>query len=310
MKLAEDLLRGRGVELGRAAHNPLAPYDCISVAPSDGVNALEPEDLADYQVYVAEQRRCGQGPARVDCIAEAIALPFGDGELDYVASSHVLEHLPDMFGAWMEWERVLKPGGINFMIVPKRFAEPTDSSRPITHLDDLVAARERRDTPRSLLPGQPWRSHYHVFILQVLLAALNWYNANQLGCWLLEAVEETDSKVGNGHTLVLRKAGQSLPGLEQLVPEMIGSFRKGDDFAQLALLARQILSQNFRVHDAWLVWSLAEEQLGNKHAALEAMTQALILQPCNGEFRQRYQQLSGRDFVYPLSLVDYLARLL
>jgi ubiquinone/menaquinone biosynthesis C-methylase UbiE len=62
------------------------------------------------------------GVDQVDVVAEATDLPFADGELDYVASSHVLEHLPDIFSAWLEWWRVLRPGGISFMIVPKRDA--------------------------------------------------------------------------------------------------------------------------------------------------------------------------------------------
>jgi SAM-dependent methyltransferase len=113
---------GQGIELGRGAHNPLAPADCISVAPCDGVRYVDERDLIDYQVYAAEQQRHGRGVDQVDVVAEASDLPFADGELDYVASSHVLEHLPDIFSAWLEWWRVLRPGGISFMIVPKRDA--------------------------------------------------------------------------------------------------------------------------------------------------------------------------------------------
>ena len=44
-------------------------------------------------------------------IAEAVALPLPDDTLDYLISSHVLEHLPDPISALHEWHRVLRPGG-------------------------------------------------------------------------------------------------------------------------------------------------------------------------------------------------------
>jgi hypothetical protein len=93
-----------------------------------------------------------------------------------------------------------------------------DSVRPITGLQAHVEAFRQRVTPQSLLPDLPWRTHYHVFTLQGLFAALNWFNQQGLGgCWLLEAQEESDSNVGNGHTLVLSKQ-TSLPPLEHSRP--------------------------------------------------------------------------------------------
>jgi hypothetical protein len=59
-----------------------------------------------------------------------------------------------------------------------------------------------------------------VFTLQGLFAALNWFNQQGLGgCWLLEAQEESDSNVGNGHTLVLSKQ-TTLPPLEHSVGQL------------------------------------------------------------------------------------------
>jgi SAM-dependent methyltransferase len=50
--------------------------------------------------------------------ASAEELPFEDGSFDLVFSSHVIEHVPDMQKAVLEINRVLKPGGYNFCIVP------------------------------------------------------------------------------------------------------------------------------------------------------------------------------------------------
>lgn len=50
--------------------------------------------------------------------ASAEELPFEDNTFDLVFSSHVIEHVPNMNKAILEIDRVLKPGGINFCIVP------------------------------------------------------------------------------------------------------------------------------------------------------------------------------------------------
>ncbi|WP_199155497.1 class I SAM-dependent methyltransferase [Chromobacterium sp. ASV23] len=306
-QLTQKYLHGMGAELGRAAHNHFSPADCVNVAPSDGITFVYPRDLEDYRRYELEQTKFGIAPARVDYVAEATALPFTDGSLDYIMSSHVLEHIPDVISAWQEWERVLKPGGINFMVVPKRNAEPSDENRPITLLEQLVSAYERRDTVLTL-QDMPWRGHYHVFILQVLLAALNWYNQNEMGHWLLEAVEETDSQVANGHTLVLRRQAGAAPQLSTVVEALTEAFQDGQDWDRVQLLARQALSLNFRMHEAWLLLSVAEQRRLEITAAREALTQALILQPGNTNYHRQYRELTGQTFVYPISLIDYLAR--
>lgn len=50
--------------------------------------------------------------------ASAENLPFEDNSFDMVFSSHVLEHVPDVKKGVSEINRVLKPGGINFCVVP------------------------------------------------------------------------------------------------------------------------------------------------------------------------------------------------
>ncbi|PXX46258.1 class I SAM-dependent methyltransferase [Aquitalea magnusonii] len=309
MELAKQWLQGKGVELGRGAHNPLAPADCINVAPCNGVDYIDERDLLDYQRSAAEQEKYGHAVAQVDIVAEATDLPLPDGELDYVASSHVLEHVPDIFRAWLEWGRVLRPGGINFMIVPKRDAIAEDSVRPISGLEAHVETFLQGVNPDSLPPSLPWRGHYHVFTLQGLFAALNWFNQQGLGCcWLLEAQEESDSKIGNGHTLVLSKQ-HTLPPLEDCISQLGAAFQN-ERYAEAALLARQALSLNFRIHEAWFILAMSQVQLGDRRAAGQSLTQALVLQPKHAEYRNVYQQLQGQPFSYPLSLVDYLARLL
>jgi ADP-heptose:LPS heptosyltransferase len=59
----------------------------------------------------------GQGAADFLCEADDLSL-FADGSMDFVFSSHVLEHMADMQAALNEWCRVLKPGGYLCLYVP------------------------------------------------------------------------------------------------------------------------------------------------------------------------------------------------
>ena len=56
-------------------------------------------------------------------VANALYLPFPDASFDRIICSEVLEHIPDYHGALKEIARVLKPGGILGVSVPRAFPE-------------------------------------------------------------------------------------------------------------------------------------------------------------------------------------------
>ena len=55
--------------------------------------------------------------------ADTARLPFADGAFDRVVCSEVLEHLPDWQAALAELDRVLKPGGLIALSVPRFWPE-------------------------------------------------------------------------------------------------------------------------------------------------------------------------------------------
>jgi ADP-heptose:LPS heptosyltransferase/SAM-dependent methyltransferase len=59
----------------------------------------------------------GRGAADVVCNADDLGI-FADESMDFVFSSHVLEHMEDMQKALDEWSRVIKPGGYLCLYVP------------------------------------------------------------------------------------------------------------------------------------------------------------------------------------------------
>lgn len=54
----------------------------------------------------------------VDIVADISKLPFEDGVVDGVICEHVLEHVPDPSAVVAEIHRVLKPGGIVYVVIP------------------------------------------------------------------------------------------------------------------------------------------------------------------------------------------------
>lgn len=79
----------------------------------------------------------GPDTCTADYYGHACALPFLDHALDYVLASHVLEHVANPVAALAEWYRVVRPGGIIYLVVPNRRAA-WDRTRELTTVDHLL----------------------------------------------------------------------------------------------------------------------------------------------------------------------------
>ncbi|MGH7391729.1 MAG: methyltransferase domain-containing protein [Candidatus Rokuibacteriota bacterium] len=167
--LAHALLDGRrGLEIGAAAHNPFG---------LDTRNVAVP---GDWEFYAKSQADLGVEAARVDIWASGDNIPVRARSQDFVISSHVVEHLPDLVGAFVEWDRVVRDGGHVYMIVPVKGALPDDGPRPLTPLDHFVddweqAAHTRLPRARwiwrclnRLDGGLLWREHARIPTIRAL----------------------------------------------------------------------------------------------------------------------------------------------
>lgn len=302
MPLAFKYCIGRGLELGAAAHNPFDLPDCKSVAPSDGVSYMFPKDLVDYGHYKVEQLKMSPEVKVVDLVGDFQNIPAEDRSLDYIISSHVIEHEPNFIAAMVECDRVLKDGGVFFCIFPKRTAEPTDGPRALTTLEKVVADYSAGIT-MSVMPEDSWRSHYSVFSLQSMLAFVNYINQQGLGRWLIECVEETDSKVGNGHTIVLRKLGaihelnsQPKEMFYGIMQQMIGDGEHGPALAML----KTTLSFSFRNASNLHATALLSQSTGAEQEAIEFLRQALVVDPENEEYRRDFARMTGTLYRNPV----------
>lgn len=123
-----DRLRlGRGERMldlgsgnGRHAFEALrrgADIVCVDLDPA-GLFALE--EMAEAMVLEGQVER---GSLRSVTLADANQLPFADASFDRVIAAEVLEHIPTDSTAMSEIARVLRPGGIAAVTVPRYWPE-------------------------------------------------------------------------------------------------------------------------------------------------------------------------------------------
>lgn len=116
----------------------------------DRVRYLETRSTGDLRQAM---RAAGRDPAIVEDIdyvldrGQTLAENVGGTKFDWVASSHVLEHIPDFVGHLHDVASVLKPGGVYAAIVPDRnFC--FDCLKPQASLGEVLQAHlERRQVP-------------------------------------------------------------------------------------------------------------------------------------------------------------------
>jgi SAM-dependent methyltransferase len=185
-KLLEGL---EGIEIGGAAHNPFH------------VNAKNVAPQSEFAFYAAEQARLGNDPLPIDIDAYADDLPLEDNSVDFVLSSHVVEHIARLITTFREWKRVVKPGGYIVMIVPLPTALPQDAARPLTTLEDIENYHKKPES----IPDHS--GHVYVFTAERLKEVI--HSLNHRGRWSLNwelvGEESPDSKVGNGFWLAYRQ---------------------------------------------------------------------------------------------------------
>jgi hypothetical protein len=184
-ELAHRLLDGlRGIEVGGSAHNPFNIPGCINVDYTGSADTA----------FKQEERALSGEALPVHVVASGERLPFAGESLDFVLSSHVLEHFWDPIAALREWLRVLKPGGLIFAVIPHK-ERTMDRERARTPFDELLDRHAGAAAP----PPIDDHRHWSVWVAEDLREI-----GERLGLELA-AAQDPDDKVGNGFTVVLRK---------------------------------------------------------------------------------------------------------
>lgn len=84
------------------------------------------DELADVEKMFVAMAEVGEAPAGADAriqVGDALNLPYEDGTFDAVLISEVLEHVPEDDRAIAELVRILKPGGVAAVTVPRWLPE-------------------------------------------------------------------------------------------------------------------------------------------------------------------------------------------
>ncbi|RLJ63665.1 methyltransferase domain-containing protein [Sulfurisoma sediminicola] len=125
---AVQLCRGTGVEIG-SLHKRLPLVASVLYLDVRKTTELR-------EIYRNDERVSHIG--QVHLVAPGSRYPFiDDNAFDFVVSSHVLEHTCNPPRQIEEWLRIVRPGGIVYMIVPdKRFC--FDRRREVTPLEHFV----------------------------------------------------------------------------------------------------------------------------------------------------------------------------
>jgi len=187
--LAHKYCTGKGLEIGGSAHNPF------------GLNTLNVDftDSMDTKFKKEEISLCGKA-LKVDIVANGDDIPLPDESQDFIVSSHVTEHFPNPIKALIEWDRLVKPGGTIFMIVPHK-ERTFDKVRNCTPLKHLIEDFRNNNTQSH---GDP-NGHDHCWITEGFVELSNYMIEELHMKWEIVEVQDTDDKVGNGFTIVLRK---------------------------------------------------------------------------------------------------------
>ncbi|MBV8856980.1 MAG: methyltransferase domain-containing protein [Acidobacteria bacterium] len=238
--LARLYLKGEGLEIG-ASHYPVPVPRGVRVR------------YVDFAEVGELRRRHPELDIPPPDIVDdgAVLASVADGSQDFLIACHVIEHLADPVGAFKNWLRVLKPGGVLLLAIPdKRFT--FDFHRPVTPWEHLKRDHEEgwtdgehfgqfereyretfgiedEDAVASLiarLRENPGTAHLHVWSQTEMLefvAALRRYG--------LDFEVEAFSAYGNEGAFVLRKGerrdealtGSSLREAESQVREILDS---------------------------------------------------------------------------------------
>ncbi len=215
-KLAHRYLDGlTGLEIGASAHNPFG-LDTKNVDIADEFNK---------STYKKRELQISGEVAPIDIVAPGDKLPVPDASVDFIISSHVLEHFSDPIAALIEWHRVVRPDGYIYLIAP-HMERTFDRDKTQTTLASLQARHAGTETATP----DPETGHYSYWVTEDVIELVR-----EIGLdWELVDFQDTDDKIGNGFAVVLRKG------------KLTADERRHIDAKWAAHLAkRQVLTESF-----------------------------------------------------------------
>jgi SAM-dependent methyltransferase len=186
-------LSGKGLEIG-PLHRPMVRHPGMDI---DYIDRCTVEELRKHYPELKDQPL-----VEPTIIGDAETLGnIEDSRYDFVVAAHVIEHMKNPLLALAQWVRVLKPGGLIYMLVPDKRAT-FDKKRVRTTLAHMVLdyqrpAKERdyehyldyaihvhnKDAHEAVeeadrLIATDYSIHYHVFLPTDALNLIYWFSGH------------------------------------------------------------------------------------------------------------------------------------
>lgn len=136
--IAARYLKGDGIEIGALTFPMPMPRDVR-------VRYVDYFDASGLERTYRRELREGATFVRPDIVDDGARLAsFEDESLDFVVASHVLEHVEDPIAALLNQSRVLRSGGVLYLVLPDgRYS--FDAARQFTSVEHLL--RDHREGP-------------------------------------------------------------------------------------------------------------------------------------------------------------------
>ncbi len=181
--------KGKGLEIGAAAHHDFK----INALNVDYTSHEEPGD-----VYYEEQMKYAGCVKKVDIIARGDNIPLEDSSVDFVFSSHSLEHFYDPVSAIDEWLRLVKPGKYVVMIIPHK-ERTFDSNKACTSIAEFEKKHKEYDKNAKYID-----MHHSVWTTESFIEFAKHYNYN-----VIKVFNLVFSCYSNSFGVVIQKGRQS-----------------------------------------------------------------------------------------------------
>ncbi|MGB3399429.1 MAG: hypothetical protein WBA34_04565, partial [Candidatus Deferrimicrobiaceae bacterium] len=121
----------------------------------------------------------------------------------------------------IEWDRLIKPGGIIFMLVPHK-ERTFDKHKTRTTLQHVVDDYYNNNTK----PNSDPDGHEHYWITKDVLDIITWMIQNLNMSWKILKVLNRDDKVGNGFTIVIKKGKRILKKKSSIIEFLDSLFKE------------------------------------------------------------------------------------
>lgn len=188
-----EQLSGRGLEIG-PLHRPMVRHEQMQV---EYIDRCTVEELRKHYPELNELPL-----VEPDIIGDAETLAgVADEAYDFLISAHVIEHMKNPLASLEQWCRVLKPGGLIYMIVPDKrvtfdkkrvrttiahmvldYLRPSDERDYEHYLDYAVHVHDKKGSEAvaeaDRLRETDYSIHFHVFLPSDVLGLFEWFNEN------------------------------------------------------------------------------------------------------------------------------------